>query len=262
MRAFDCGSHRDRHEDHHPHLARAAESARYCCRIPRMSERRLTVLELDSGSLGSHIRLGVWPGGRSSGRRWPWRGGLPSGGQNQGGAVGIVTDGHFPANLMNFVMMVQAGEIEVLGFGCALVASPFFAVMGFDSPDQRTPLRLDHRPGRMQLRREYAGAVLHVEPAAGKSVRKPWQFERLLQNPDVCRPRGAPPDLDRQSTNSSDPSRLEPQFVRYAAQVGSGQLWRCTQAPGLTRHAVGVQQEERPGRGLTLPAPPPCRRPP
>ena len=32
----------------------------------------------------AQVRLGVWPGFRRSGRRWPWRGGLPSGGQNQG----------------------------------------------------------------------------------------------------------------------------------------------------------------------------------
>jgi hypothetical protein len=48
-----------------------------------------------------------------------------------GGAVGIITDGHRPATFMNLVMMVAAEQVEMVGFGFAVVFKPVQAVMGF-----------------------------------------------------------------------------------------------------------------------------------
>ena len=48
-----------------------------------------------------------------------------------GGAVGILTDGHFPAAFVDFVVVMSAEQIEIFGFGFAVVFEPVFAVMGF-----------------------------------------------------------------------------------------------------------------------------------
>jgi hypothetical protein len=48
-----------------------------------------------------------------------------------GGAVGVVADGYFPAAFVDFVVVVKAEQIEMFGFGFAVVSEPLFAVVTF-----------------------------------------------------------------------------------------------------------------------------------